>query len=145
MTDIFDIKNALSSFPFFWQVIYAIPAAFLLVFIWKVLWKWRKTKESLQTKIFDPKIYAEEKIALLSIDDPRYIQKLDFVVRKYLELTGVIVKWTRKTATEISRVEIGENIRTFIMMTNRYKYAPEKVNQQEKENLLRMARGIIEE
>jgi hypothetical protein len=42
-------------------------------------------------------------------------------------------------------VEIGENIRTFIMMTNRYKYAPEKVNQQEKENLLRMARGIIEE
>jgi hypothetical protein len=31
------------------------------------------------------------------------------------------------------------------MLTNRYKYAPENVNESEKENLLRMARWIIEE
>jgi hypothetical protein len=41
---------------------------------------------------------------------------------------------------EITRVEIKENIRAFIMLTNRYKYAPENVNESEKENLLRMAR-----
>ena len=144
MTDIFDIKEPLNYFPLLWQALYAIPAAFVVVLFWKIIQKWRKRKEIIQTKVVDPKMFAEEKLRLLSLDDPKYTQKLDFIVRKYLELTGTIIKGTRKTATEISRREISENVRTFIMLTNRYKYAPENVSAAEKENLLRMARSILE-
>lgn len=143
MLDIFDIKESLNSFPVLWAAFYAIPIAFIVVLFWRLWEKWKGEKELIQTKILDPKAFAEEKLWLLSQSDPRYIQKLDFIVRKYLELTGTIVKWTRKTATEITKVEVWENVRTFILLTNRYKYAPENVSETEKENLLRMARNII--
>jgi len=143
MTDIFPIKEALNAYAIYWPWILAIPIVFIIALISKILFKWKSKKQQIQTTIIDPKQFAEEKLALLSLDDPRYIQKLDFVVRKYLELTGTIIKWTRKTATEITKVEIWENVRTFIMLTNRYKYAPENVSLQEKENLLRMARNIV--
>ncbi len=94
--------------------------------------------------VIDPLVFAREKLNWLDLNDPKFVQRLDYIVRKYLELTGVIVKWTRKTAMEISRVEIKDSIRTFIMLSNRYKYAPENISKQEKENLLRMARGIVE-
>ena len=92
MTDIFDIKESLNSFPILWQALYAIPVAFIIVLLWMILRKWQTKKIVVQTKIVDPKAYAEEKLATLTISDPRFVQKLDFVVRKYLELTGVIVK-----------------------------------------------------
>jgi hypothetical protein len=92
MIDIFDIKEPLNSFPILWQALYAIPVAFVFVFLWMVLKKWQTKKVVAQAKIVDPKEYANEKLAMLSISDPRFVQKLDFIVRKYLELTGIIVK-----------------------------------------------------
>ena len=92
MIDIFDIKDSLPLPPDFWRSLYIVPIVFCTVCVYRIVKKWRTTKTNITASPLSPLEHALQKIAEIHPEDSRFIQKLDFIVRRYLELSGIIVK-----------------------------------------------------
>ncbi len=152
MSDIYDIKNILNINPFYPETVYIVIIFIVIFLIFLLFIKCKQNYNNIikkwlnkQDNILNLKKLYLKKLNELQISDADFFLKINFIIRKYLEVSWILDKSTKKTSFEIKKSFIKtKEIVEFVDLCNKFEFSLLEITEKDKKNLLEKAKNIIE-
>lgn len=153
MTDINDIKNIIYFLSYLrvetWYVIGSCIGIYVIhIFFLALAERHRKYRERISRieSGASPHETALQEISLLDGDGHEFFVRLNFIIRRYLELSEYVPGAIKKTSDEILRILPSDGLRTLLETCSMHEYAPvDHTDLPTREAMRTLAREIVEE